>query len=625
MEKPSYFVIYRDPRGAERVFHLTGTLQVGRSASCQIVLHDEGVSRHHCELRPTRTGCALIDLGSTNGTYLNGTKISEAAVRPGDRIVIGQACLVLEAAASPDEAAGPRTGVLGDTTVEVILKAASEKVPDAALLRDAGITGDAYSILFSVTRLINSGTDVDGILREFLELVIDLHGMDLGGVFLRDLTEETLEPVCEINKSGVDGYVPSRSVLNRVLAQNVSVVATDPLSDPRFRKASSIATSGAARILCVPMRAAGRVTGAVYLSSLKTSVTGAPPGENALQVLVAITSQVAQAIDNLRYRKRLERDNTILRDGMTGGAELVGRSRAVEELRALVMKVAATDATVLVTGESGTGKELVATAIHANSNRRERPMVSINCGAIPETMVETELFGHEKGAFTGAIERKAGKFELAHEGTLFLDEIGELPLALQVKLLRVLEERRFYRVGGQEEVRVDVRIIAATNSDLAERIKEGAFRQDLLFRLEVFRINAPPLREHVEDIPELSACLLERLGGGTIAPDGFERLSSHDWPGNVRELRNVLERELILSGGVPLTFESFSFSSGGCAGGIVPGARVPLQVLARAHIVGVLKLVHWNKKLAAEILGISRPTLYDKIKQYAISEDETRS
>jgi len=194
-----------------------------------------------------------------------------------------------------------------------------------------------------------------------------------------------------------------------------------------------------------------------------------------------------------------------------------------------------------------------------------------------------------------------------------------------VKLLRVLEERRFYRVGGQEEVPVDVRIIAATNSDLAERIREGAFRQDLLFRLEVFRIVAPPLREHLEDIADLTACLLERLGGGTIAPEGFKRLQSHDWPGNVRELRNVLERELILAGEGPLTFENFSSTSGVRADGIVPGARVPLQVVARAHIVGVLKMARWNKKLAAEILGISRPTLYDKIKQFSISEDETRS
>jgi len=627
MEKQNYFLLYRSREGAERVYHLKETLLVGRSSACHVVLDDEGVSRRHCELRPAAGGVALKDMGSTNGTFLNGSKVDEGLARPGDKIVVGQACLVLRAAIPDQAMSGARTGILGDTAVEVVLKAAEERVPDETVFREAGFGGDAFKALFRVTDLLNSGTDAGGILNEFLTTLLDLYGMDLAAAFLLDGPGGGLSCPCSIDRAGAEGYGPSRSVLRRVVADNVSVVAADPLSDPNLRKARSIASAGTTRILCVPMRAAGSVTGAVYLSSLSPPGPrgrDAPSGEGALQVLVALTSQVAQALENLRYRQRIERDNTILRGETAGAAELVGRSEVMERVRTLVGKVAATNATVLITGESGTGKELIAAAIHRDSGRGERPLVSINCGAIPESMVENELFGHEKGAFTGAIERKLGRFELAHEGTLLLDEVGELPLPTQVKLLRVLEEKSFYRVGGEELVRVDARIIAATNTDLEEKIKQNRFREDLLYRLKVFKIHAPPLREHRDDIPELAAFLLMSMTGREVAvsPDGIARLKAHGWPGNVRQLRNVLERELILSEGGPLAFERLAG-----AGGRMPvslGSEATLDQLARAHIVGVLRSVGWNKKLAAKILGISRPTLYDKIKLFAITEEEGR-
>jgi two-component system, NtrC family, response regulator HydG len=650
MENPTYFILYRRDDGVEKVYHLTGTLVVGRSTRCQISLGDEGVSREHCSLRSTRGGVTVTDRDSTNGTYINGSKIREAVARPGDRIVVGQACLILcendpaRTAAGLVDGAGAQTGVLGDTTVEVVLKAASEKVPDATLFHESGVSGDAFRALFAVTDLVSSGTEREKVLEEFLAVVMDLYDMDLGAVFLADQAGGDPQSICESKRAGAGGYAPSLSVLRRVIAGNVSVVASDPLSDPRFAKARSIASAGTTRILCVPIRSAGAVTGAVYLSSRKTVGSVGRPGEKALHVLVALTSQVTQAVENLDYRKRLERDNRVLRFEIAGTTELVGDSVAMEDVRTLVRKVASTEATVLITGESGTGKELVAAALHTNSSRGERPMISINCGAIPDSMVESELFGHEKGAFTGAMERKAGRFELAHGGTLFLDEVGELPLALQVKLLRVLEEKCFYRVGGQELVHVDVRIVAATNADLDKKVEQGTFREDLFYRLQVFRIHAPPLREHLEDIPLLASHLLNRLAGksvfpadggivlapeGTvIVPDGIKRLKAYSWPGNVRELRNTIEREMILSDGGPLTFDDFRKGPGagpGSSGGketVRLGSEVNLSAVVGAHIAGVLRLTRWNKKLAAEILGISRPTLYDKIKQYGIEKDE---
>jgi|GEM_PF-618366 len=626
MSRADYILIYRSQQGVERVYHLTKSLLIGRSASCQVVLDDEGVSRQHCELRCGRAGVTLKDRDSTNGTYLNGSKVREAAVCPGDRIVVGQACLVLRAADDPrPEELGARTSLLGDTTVEVVLRAAAEKRPDATVFRDAALDGDVYRALYHVTELLNSSDTAEQILEGFLPLVMELYAMDLGAVFLVESPGEAPRCRCEIDRTGMEAHRPSRSVLEQVLRDDVSVVAHDPLSDPRFAKARSIADSGASLILCVPLRATGRIIGALYLSSVTPGTRARSAGESSLQILVALASQAAHGLENMRYRDRLERDNTILRQGVASGASLVGSSAAMARVRVLIDKVAGTEATVLVTGESGTGKELVAAAIHDGSRRRGRPMVSINCGAIPETMVEAELFGHEKGAFTGAVERKLGRFELAHEGTLFLDEVGELPLQIQVKLLRVLEEKRLYRVGGEELVPVDARIIAATNANLERMVAEKRFRQDLFYRLQVFQIAAPPLREHPEDIAEIAAQLLENLSGRpvSIAPSGIERLESYLWPGNVRELRNVLERELILAEEDELRFEALDLLEiEKRPAAAVTGQRVTLEQVARQHILVVLRSAGWNKKKAAAILGISRPTLYDKIKHFDIEEDE---
>jgi DNA-binding NtrC family response regulator len=250
-------------------------------------------------------------------------------------------------------------------------------------------------------------------------------------------------------------------------------------------------------------------------------------------------------------------------------------------------------------------------------------MVSINCGAIPESTVESELFGHEKGAFTGAETSRPGKFELATDGTLFLDEVGEVPLSTQVKLLRALEQQSFYRVGGEKPVKVDVRIVAATNSDLAEKERLGTFRSDLLFRLKVFVIQVPPLRERTDDIPDLIRFFLDRFSGDQVyrlSSKGLDRAMAYHWPGNVRELCNVLEREVILAEGAELHLKGMDTFLTAGAGSIGPDAT--LKEAEKAHIVSVLRATGWNKKAAAEILGIGRPTIYDKIKQLGIREGE---
>ena len=312
--------------------------------------------------------------------------------------------------------------------------------------------------------------------------------------------------------------------------------------------------------------------------------------------------------------------------------EMVGASAKMQEVFALAQQVAPSRAAVLITGESGTGKELAARAIHALSPRRTAPFVAINCAAMPDTLMESELFGHEKGAFTGAIERRAGCFELAQNGTVLLDEIGDMPAATQAKLLRVLEDGRVRRLGGKSEIQLDVRVIAATNSPLDAAIREGRFREDLFYRLNVFPIPLPPLRDRKEDIPVLVTALLEDMNHKhstkvtDVAADVFDRFRSYNWPGNVRELRNVLERAVIVAG--EGTVQSTHLPPG-FGGGAAPAPaassdsgelRLPvgytIEQAERSLIELTLEHTKHNKTRAAEILGISQKTLFNKLKEY---------
>ncbi len=310
---------------------------------------------------------------------------------------------------------------------------------------------------------------------------------------------------------------------------------------------------------------------------------------------------------------------------------LIGRSEPMRRVLDQVRKVAATDATVLVLGESGTGKELVARAIHDGSPRRARPFVSISCAAIPEGLLESELFGHERGAFTGAIRRKLGRFELAHEGTLFLDEIGEIPPAVQVKLLRVLQERRFERVGGEETVEVDVRVVSATNRDLTRMVAEGRFREDLYYRLDVVPIELPPLRDRPGDVEELARWFLARLApriGRKVtgfAPEALELLARHRWPGNVRELENVIEQALVFADGAEVRPQDLPEGIRGAArSGALPvpaGDRSLTEILEdleRQLILAAYEKARGVKAETARLLGIKPSALYYKLEKYGI-------
>jgi transcriptional regulator with GAF, ATPase, and Fis domain len=341
--------------------------------------------------------------------------------------------------------------------------------------------------------------------------------------------------------------------------------------------------------------------------------------------------QLKEALDEIKtLNDRLDAENLYLRSEVKGeqqGEAVIGDSLALRSVIHKAEQVAATDSTVLLLGETGTGKDLIARAVHARSDRRDRPMITINCATLPATLIESELFGHEKGAFTGAMERKIGRFELADDGTIFLDEIGDLSLDLQVKLLRVLETGEFERLGSTTTIKVNVRVIAATSRDLLQAVDRGDFRQDLYYRLNVFPIELPPLRHRQEDIPLLVWYFIGRMQGRfgkrikRVTSQVMEKLTHYKWPGNVRELRNVVERALILSPGAALTIDEILQGPARQNPVASPSSSETLADIERAHVVRVLEECNWKvggKNGAAECLGLKRGTLQYRMKKLGI-------
>ena len=365
-------------------------------------------------------------------------------------------------------------------------------------------------------------------------------------------------------------------------------------------------------------------------ATVDTAIAAMKEGAQEYVVKPCHPQEISLLVERIIRVKNLERENAILRRKLTrhySFHDLVSKNPRMAEIFDLVREVASQRSTVLIQGESGTGKELVARAIHFSGDRGERPFVAVSCAALAETLLESELFGHEKGSFTGAIAQRKGKFELADGGTVFLDEIGDISPKLQVDLLRVLQERRFFRVGGTTEIAVDVRVIAATHRDLATEVREGRFRDDLYYRLNVINIRIPPLRERIEDVPLLAQEFLDRLSHelgrevSGISEEGLRVLMDHDWPGNVRELENAVERALVTCKTGILGALDFAFLSRPAAapgGGLSLPPGLTLQEMEKQYVAATLARLQGNVKAAAEALGIDRSTLYEKIKRYEI-------
>jgi len=656
-----WHLLIRDPLVGRTVIRLAAgdRLTLGRAPTNRIVVHDERASRFHAEIAPSAAGWSIRDLGSRNGTLVGGAPASpERPLRPGDVVSIGRFTITVcrgvpgdEAADDADPAGGTATGEIPPDLdrwhASITHRRARSRLLDdiresvgtaprvgraaAELCRLAFAMGRAADSRAVASLALESAARGAGAFRGIVLLPAfsgDLPGADAGRI-----AAESLEIAASLPTPWTGDAVPS-GVVATVIGTDEAVLACTARPGPGAN-AEGPAEEGRCSSLSAPVRSGGRVVGVMHLEAGHGGREATP---DDLEFVMAVCDALGLAIENLSAREALSTklataadENRQLKRRLGDQTQMVGSSDPLRTIVGQVARVASTKATVLVRGESGTGKELVARAIHEASERRGHPFVCLNCAALSETLLESELFGHEKGAFTGATERKSGKFEAAHRGTLLLDEIGEMSPAIQAKFLRVLEGHPFERVGGSARVQVDVRVVAATNRNLEEAVAAGDFRRDLYFRLKVVEILVPPLRKRPQDIESLARHFLARFAEETgrrvrgFTPEALEAMRSHHWPGNIRELRNAIERAVVLSQDDLIDAHELALShlsapgDTGASGAARQGPFVPrsLDEVERRHVMATLEAVAGNKTKAAAVLGIERSTLDRKLARWA--------
>ena len=534
-------------------FRFSAPLSIGRDVSNAICVDDPAVSPLHCKIARQNETFLLTDLDTTSGTFVNGIPVKQRLLTPGDQIGIGGSLFLfqMEGAAAAAISAVQLDDTSSASGQEQQLRH-DELVylhPDSlAALPQSARLDRALSTLLKISTAIGSIRDVDSLQWQLLGMIFDVIPAERGAILLLDESAaEVSSPVAWDRVSGPDHPVHvSRSLVRRVIKDGIAVLDNevcemDSPSDDQARPVRSL--------LCVPLAAAGRPFGVIYLDSANPSATFT---KDDLQLLAAIAGLAAIALENARQFELLGSENQRLQAEINLQHDMVGQSPRMRQVYQFIEKVAPSESTVLIHGESGTGKELAARAIHKNSPRKDQPFMALNCAALTETLLESELFGHEKGAFTNAICQKKGLLEVAEGGSVFLDEVGELSLTMQAKLLRVLQEREFVRVGGTRPIKLNVRFLAATNKDLQKAVAEGSFRADLFHRLNVISFTLPPLREHGDDIPLLAEYFAARYAKRCnrdikgISAEARACLAQYDWPGNIRELENAMERAVVI-------------------------------------------------------------------------------
>ena len=532
---------------------------IGRDTGNSVAINDPLVSRRHCSIRNSGALVHVSDLESLNGTFVNGVPAREKQLEHGDRIKVGGSQFIFLLHDEPVDTAVPpmSDSFLGELVTTVTVKVdrrdpvfVQQDSSSEALPPNARLARDLAAVL-RISTAINGIRKPEELQRRVLDMMFEVLPIERGAILLNGYqSDEFVSGVYRDRVSNVnEPFRISRTIARQVLRDGVAVMANDVLNDQQFMPTESIVASQIRSLLCVPLLVFGAKLGLVYADTTRPA---AQLDEHHLHLLTAIASVSSVALEHARYVEWLEGENRRLQEEINIEHDMVGESPRMRDVYQFVSRVAPHESTVLIRGESGTGKELVARAIHRTSKRGNRPFVAINCAALTESLLESELFGHERGAFTGAITQKKGKIEIADGGTLFLDEIGELALPLQAKLLRVLQEREFERVGGTRPIKVDIRLIAASNRNLDEAVKSNLFRQDLFFRLNVVSIMLPPLRDRRDDIPLLATYFVQKYARATdrrvvaISPEAHMLLKKYDWPGNVRELQNALERAVVL-------------------------------------------------------------------------------
>lgn len=555
MQDPPKLVSIAGPlRGA--TYSLDGkNFTIGREPSSRLPIDDQYVSRRHCVIQMEDGDLKITDLNSHNGTFVNTIPVKQRVLRHGDQIIIGASTFVVLLAG--EEAPAPSWVAIDDriaspvATLEMPVGRPPELdrlEPGASELAGQRALRDLKTLL-KISSDIGSLQSLEDVERRLLGSIFEVVPADRGAIILvgNNLDEITTVFGWDREKGMDPGVHVNRVALREAFERKVAMLREFP--DPSESEAANSASTPIRSLLAAPLVGAGRTLGVIYLDTVRAGVRF---DERHLEMVSAIAGIGAIAIHKAQRLEWLEGETQRLREIMDLGQDMVGESPGMQEVHRFIARAAPSSSTVLISGESGTGKELVARALHHGSPRKGQPFVAINCAALTETLLESELFGHEKGAFTGALALKKGKLEVADRGTVFLDEIGDLAPLLQAKLLRVLQERELDRLGGTRPIKVDIRLIAATNRNLAEEVAKGRFRQDLYYRLNVVSVTMPPLRERREDIPLLASYFAVKHGGKAkrmvkgISTEARACLTSYDWPGNIRELENAIERAVVL-------------------------------------------------------------------------------
>ena len=633
---PVLVVNQKDKRNRKIDFE-ADEITIGRYKTNDVVLQDSSISRFHAIIVRDEDGKFLLkDLGNKNRTLLNGKRISRMALEFGDEIRIGKYTLTLE-----EGKAGKRS-----KRVDIIKEVGTDVGETTTIIQRSTLTGSSISPgtpslssadpaesherllrIISLGRAINSVIDLDDLLERIGETAVKALAADRGFVALMDaetgkLTSEVI--MDQTTKDG-DGRIKVGSlIIDRVLGLSKCILIPDLKTDVKYSLLLGNEALKVSSVLCVPISVEKGPVGLIYLERVDKGRSFIVDDVDFLSMLASFA---AVAIENAKHHRETCRKCEKLEQMAVGSKRMVGKSRKMQKIYEEIEKIAATDVTVLIHGENGTGKELVAEAIHRKSGRVEKAFIAVNCAAITENLMESELFGHVKGAFTDAIHDKKGFFERADGGTIFLDEISELKPMMQAKLLRVLQEMTFEKVGGEKTVHVDVRVLATTNRNLKKLIADGGFREDLFYRLSVIPVEIPPLRDRHEDIPLLANHFLDlyTLQFGRepmrISHKAMEVLLGYSWPGNIRQLDSVIQRALTLGGGDVVLPEDLPVEVRENVHSVEQYFPTMAQV-ERDHIIRALKHAGGNVSKASSFLKFHRGTLYNKCEDYGITPGE---
>ena len=590
-------------------------LNIGRDPSMDILIVDPTLSRRHAELKLENDEIILEDLGSSNGTFINEEPIKGSKeLKSHDTLRLGSVNLEIKFQ-EVDPSVNPNELIMtvNDETLDIDLSI--EDYPRQSSEEQK------LSILFEVESMFAGSGDEQKVLSKSLNLICGVIEAERGILVLQDNPDR--EPYMRLDSGdGKGGERISKTLLKRLWKESAPLLIRSIHADPELAKAKSAKTNLMKSAVIAPILVGNQICGAIYMDR---HTQGVPFSQADLRFLSLLAKLCATAFSNSTLIEKLREENSLLREEYVPSG-IIAKSAQMKKVLKEVDQVAPYDSTVLILGETGTGKEVVARRIHEKSNRKDGPFIKVNCAAIPENLLESELYGHVKGAFTGASQSKAGKFQMAHKGTIFLDEIGEMPLPSQAKLLRAIQEKEIDRVGGTETIHVDVRILAATNKDLAFEVKERRFREDLYYRLNVAVIKIAPLRERIKDIAPLADYLLKRILQKVpknirgLTPQTIELFEHYDWPGNVREMENNLERAVLFcEAGKNIEPRHFSGEISHLSS---EKLKDFISQKESEFIQKVLLANHWRKAVAAKQLGITRQTLDRKLKEYNLPINE---